>query len=476
MRVSEFYRLGAEQPSLDFVDVRLETDTPLFVDPTALNLLDTEWGTRCKSLVQDYFSLVLQCIHDGDHTRAQRLLAALNEPNETRLGYSSDRPRGHGMGKKLAETMWEALHDSGAVRSGIIHDLEDTALMIDGIASDVISDIVTNIIREPLLEYTKDMCERYGIPLVEGVASLPIWNSRTQQWETRHIQQPVVNGQRLLLVPKALVRKSITFQADNYYNLYLLTRLQEEAVSQGFVQLLRNGQSRPPSKKSLKEQYGEGKEQNRRLTPGREEVLEKYREDKRENPREPLSHEKFAETAETPEPDWEALLAALESVEPGRTDAHEYEVAVKNLFDAMFYPWLIYPTTQTRIHQGRKIIDITYMNMAQDDFFRWLADHYHAQFIIVECKNYTDDPANNEIDQLSGRFSPRRGQFGLLVCRSVSDQDTMQARCRDTANDERGFIVVLDDNDVRELIAAIRNAEPGAKLQMLRDKFQRLVM
>lgn len=44
MRVSEYYTLGLTQPSLDFVDVRLDTDVPLFIDPTALNLLDTEWG------------------------------------------------------------------------------------------------------------------------------------------------------------------------------------------------------------------------------------------------------------------------------------------------------------------------------------------------------------------------------------------------------------------------------------------------
>jgi len=476
MRVSEHYRLGIDQPSLDFVDVRLETDTQLFVDPTALSLLDTEWGARCRSLIQNYFSLVLTSIRNGDHTRALRLLASLNEPNETRLGFSSDRPRGHGMGKKLAETMWSALRDSNAVRTGIIHDLEDTALMIDGVASDVISDIVTNIIREPLLEYTQAMCERYGIPLVDNIASRPIWNMDQQQWQNRHVQQPVVDGQRLLLVPKALVRKTITYQADNYYNLYLLERLQEEDVNHGFVRLLKNGEVRPPTKKSLKERHGEGKEQNRRLTPGREDVLDKYREDKRENPREPLSHEQFAEAAGTHEPDWETLLAALDNIQLGRGDAHAYEVAVKNLFDAMFYPWLMYPETQTRIHNGRKIIDITYMNMAQDDFFRWLRDHYPAQYVIVECKNYTDDPANNEIDQLSGRFSPRRGKFGILVCRSVTDKDTMVARCRDTANDDRGFMIVLDDNDVRELVHTIRMAPADAKLQILRDKFQQLVM
>lgn len=36
MRVSEFYSLGLTQGSLDFVDVDVENDVPLFIDPRAI--------------------------------------------------------------------------------------------------------------------------------------------------------------------------------------------------------------------------------------------------------------------------------------------------------------------------------------------------------------------------------------------------------------------------------------------------------
>lgn len=476
MRVSEYYELGLEQPSLDFVDVRLETDTPLFIDPTALSLLDTEWGARCRALVQDYFSLVLHSIKDGNHNKAKQLLSVLNEPNETRLGYSTGRPHGHGMGKGLAKKMWEELKDSRAVTSGIIHDLEDTALMIDGVSSDVISDIVTNILRNPLLEYTKAMCEEYGIPTL-SIASRPIWDTTEQRWGNRMVDQPVADDKPLLLVPKALIRKTITYQADNYYNLYLLERLQEEEVSQGFVRLLKKGDSRPPTKISLREKYGEaGKEQNRRLTPGREDVLQRYRDDKQENPREPLSHEKLADVTGTPEPDWEALLTALDNTQPGTEHAGQYEEAIKQLFTALFYPWLMYPESHERIHDGRKIIDITYMNMAEDDFFAWLANNYSAPYIMVECKNYSEDPDNPALDQLSGRFSPRRGRFGILVCREIGNKERFRQKCRDTADDDRGFMIGLDDNDIIELVSSVRTAKKDERLDLLRQKFKELVM
>lgn len=434
MRVSEYYSLGVEQPSLDFVDVRLDTDIPLFVDPTALYLLDTEWGVRCRALIHDYFSLVLEYISSNQHSKAKRLLAMLSEPNETHLGLSSGRSRGHGMGSGLADKMWQALVTSDAVRTGLITDLEDTALMIDGIASDVISDIVTNIIREPLLEYTKDMCEQYGIPL-ENRLSRKIWNIDKKEWEQKEMPQPTVviehRLQRLMLVPKAIVRKTITYDAGQYYNKYLLEQLQEEDMANGLVRIMKTtGEHKPPTKQSIKERLSLGqdgkvneKEQNRKLTPERLDVLRRYKQEANETPKPVLSHNEFADVAETSEPDWDTLLNNLINIEPGRNDANQFEKAVEALFNALFHGSLAYPMPQTKLNEGRKRVDITYFNVAKDDFFGWVKDHYTAPYIFVECKNYNTDIGNEELDQLSGRFGTSKGQVGISVSRKIANRD-----------------------------------------------------
>lgn len=475
MRVSEYYELGKNQASLDFVDVRLDTDTPLFIDPTAIHLLDSDWGNKCVSLIQDYFSLVLQYIKNGEHAEARALLSSLNEPNETRLGYSTDNPHGHGMGEKLAEKVWHQLKESQAVKTGLIKDLEDTALLIDGIASDVISDIVTNIIRGSLLEYTIDMCREYGIPFESGVASGPLWDLTAKKWSRKYVEQPVAPNGRLLLVPKAIVRHTITYQADNYYNMYILTRIQEEEAAKGLVQILKNGSTKPLSKKSLRERFGSaGKEQNRKYTPVRPDALEQYRSDKQSEPKEPLGHSQIADSVVAPAPDWDDLLTRLDNVAAGSSGAYEYEVVIKDLLIALFYPWLMYPQTQTEIHEGRKRIDITFTNAAEDDFFAWLRNHYFAPYIIVECKNYKADPQNPELDQLSGRFGNRRGQFGILICRNIENKQLFMQRCKDTAADGRGFIIALDDEDLRQLVSAVRFVKADERLNLLRERFQEL--
>ncbi len=78
--------------------------------------------------------------------------------------------------------------------------------------------------------------------------------------------------------------------------------------------------------------------------------------------------------------------------------------------------------------------------------------------------------------QLAGRVNPRRGNFGLLVCRSIDDKDLFAARCRDTANAGNGYIIALDDDDLAALVKARKdNDNPGA-LRLLRKRFTPLVM
>ena len=71
---------------------------------------------------------------------------------------------------------------------------------------------------------------------------------------------------------------------------------------------------------------------------------------------------------------------------------------------------------------------------------------------MIECKNFSRDVANPEIDQIGGRFSPNRGQMGIIACRSVDDMQKLIIRCSDTYQDSRGLIIPLVDDDFCELL------------------------
>ena len=176
MRISKIYELDRTRASLDFVDVDVKADTPVFVSPRALTLLPSEWGNQCVHLIQNFFETVLTKIREGRNSEAETLLRTLREPNETHLGLSKGESRGHALGNESAHDVWSALSQSEAARSGLLKDLEDTVLMIEGISVDIVSDIATNIIREPLIRYSQEMCEHYGIPTDDQASTGPLWD------------------------------------------------------------------------------------------------------------------------------------------------------------------------------------------------------------------------------------------------------------------------------------------------------------
>lgn len=480
MLVSRYFKLGRNQATLDFLDVHIDRDIPVFVDPAALRSLQTDWGQHCVSLLQNYFEEVLNAISKGNHDRAKQLLACLNERNEFHIGFSKKKPKGRGMGEVSAEDIWESLSNSNAATTGALHDLEDTILFVDGIGPDKLSDAVCNIIRGPLIQYTHQACNYYGIPLTAGINSGPIWNSRDKKWESSLIELPMTKEGPLILIPKVIVRAKQSYGHDEYYRHYLMPILQQhhKDINSSLVHVLQSKKNKGIKKvykTDLYDLYGADKLASAKLTGDHPQALTNYRDAKSATPSRPLDHSAFAEIENVPTANFAALLKDVTSIKPGKKDATAYENAIEKLLSALLYPAFSFPVKQDRIHEGRKRIDITYVNDAKDGFFSWVARNHPASHVFVECKNYGKEVGNPEVDQLAGRFSPSRGKLGILVVRSIEDKARLLQRCKDTSNDQRGFILVLDDSDLAELIKQRQALMYGYGETLLYQQFKALV-
>ncbi|MEU0083470.1 hypothetical protein [Streptomyces sp. NPDC006274] len=463
MRVSEFYSLGRTQGTLDFVDVDTVNDIQVYVDPSSIRYLEDDWGKECMTMLTTFFDSVLDAVRNGDKTRTRDLLSQLSEPNETHLGISRGKSAGRGFGKKMGADFANKLAESEAAKSGLIQDLEDTAFFIDGVDKDIISDVTTNIIRGPLIAYTQQMADLFGIPLEAGVTSGPVWNPNTLEWENGFTELPAPDGDKLLLVPKVIVRRAMHMSRGEYYRHHLVPVLQEEeaeSANRRFADTVRGARGRFwVTKKEIAKKYGSTKPDITRETLKRPSIYEHYREEKRKIGPRPLSHEDLASTGESTSPDYEKLLHAVLDTPTGKEHATQYHHAVEALLTALFYPSLAMPEKEDEIHDGRKRIDISYTNMAREGFFGYLVKHkIPSRYVFVECKNYGKDVRNPELDQLSSRFSPLRGKFGILACRSFKDKTLFLRRCRDTALDQRGYVIALDDEDLKRLVADVKAA------------------
>lgn len=475
-RVSKHFSLGRDQTTLDFVDVPIGSDITVFLDPSRVRSIETAWAAECNSLLQHFFERLLEHIKSGDSAAGLRMLEGLSERNEFHLGFSRGRSQGSGIGREFAKDFWDALDKSKAGKTGLLKDLEDACLFIDGVGPDRISDAACNILRGPLIRYTQHMCAYYGIPLQENIESGPVWNPLHDRWEDSLINLPTTPFGTLLLVPKIAVRHRLVYSAQNYYNRYLLPTMQahEKSINSSLVQVLKSGQIRV-TKKALRGKYGADKLAIATESLKHPGALNQYRKATKKSSH-PLTHHQLAEIENIDAPRFDKLLADVTALPVGRDSASAYEDGIEALLSALFFPSLSAPTKQHEIHDGRKRIDITYVNSSQGGFFHWLAAHYAAAHVFVECKNYGKEVGNPEVDQLAGRFGPSRGQVGILVCRSAENEERLGQRCADTARDQRGFIIHLTDADLAAVVKDYIASNGGAEYPLLRKKFNKLVM
>ena len=154
-----------------------------------------------------------------------------------------------------------------------------------------------------------------------------------------------------------------------------------------------------------------------------------------------------------------ALIEALQHVPAGSDRASEYHRLMVGVVEFLFFPNLLHPKLEQEIHQGRKRIDILLENGAKTGIFDRLPNirKYPCWYVPFECKNYTTEVANPELDQLAGRFSTNRGKVGFLCCRRFENRALFVERCRDTLRDDRGLIIPLDDATVIQVLGLISN-------------------
>lgn len=230
MKISKKYNINKSQNELDFVDIDINKDKPLFIDPYRISKLSGPFIDEANDVINNFFSYLIELLKAGNYTKARSIFINLNEVNETCLGYSKNKPRGNGMGPKKSNDFFEAISSSKAVSLGVLNSIEDIRVFVEGVNSDRISDMTTNIIRKILIEYTQNQCKIFNIPLTSGIASGMYWDVTSRSWKQEYTDMLVINGKRYLLVPKIIVTYGDRITASDYYNQFVLNFLQSENI------------------------------------------------------------------------------------------------------------------------------------------------------------------------------------------------------------------------------------------------------
>jgi hypothetical protein len=481
-RIGDIYKLSKTQHELDFVNINPNRDFPVYLNPFVFSARSDPFSIEASRTIVSFFDHNLTLIKQGSVAAARANFQHLNEPNETCLGQSKHRPKGRGVGDDNADDLFESILNSEAMKTGLVEHLEDTAIFIPGIRRDKVSDMTTNIIRQNLIHYTQQQCELLGIPLTADVPSGFFWDMGSMSWQQEHTDMLIVKQKKILLVPKGVVSYVKEFDVSKYHRHHALEFLQEDHLRRNTrlvqVRYKKNGKIRRRfvTKKDLIEQeLPSDKELLATFTKNHPNIFADFR------------RSAAATVQALPNSDFETidvnalidhLIAKLRAVKKGNKDASAFHSLMTGILEFIFYPNLINPIKEHEIDEGRKRIDITFDNGAPRGGFFYRLQHAFdipCQYIIFECKNYTEDVANAELDQLTGRLSPNRGKFGVIVCRDIEDAPLFIQRCADSYKAQRGLIVPLTDVDIVEILEKKKLGTMHYEDDILSDKARRVM-
>lgn len=476
-RFSEYFNISKDI-ELDFVDIYAFQDIPLFLDPFGISAMGTKWAKECETQIATYFQFLVDSLRIGDKKVTSRLLNALHEVNEIALGYSSGIPKGKGIGFEQAKDIQIAFETSEAAKSGDIKDIADCALMIPGISRDKISDITANILKRKLVEFTQMQCRKYNIP-TQKVAVNNAFDYETFQFTSYYAYLPIVGDSAKILLPISSVRQDPELSKSKYYRNFVLEFLKAEHEHAGdsLSTVLRNGKV-VVRIGDLKKKYPLNVDFLYKFSKDHPRILEKYKSELRRTAINRDSNERTQLKTKRKILNSVERREILNTIQAGKDDANRFHKISYDSLIHIFGDRTSNPNMEVKINDERKRIDIIFNNTDEKGFFYSLNSLHHLQCprIIVECKNYGKEIGNPEVDQINGRLNSKRGQFGIIVCRSIDNKKRLISRCKDIMHDNGNCIITLDDNDMIKLLEFRDRNDEGAIDSYFEYKIDELIL
>ncbi|TXR51554.1 hypothetical protein [Quadrisphaera setariae] len=269
--VTDHYGIPTSPP-VPFLDVDVVDDKPMFIDPHAVRLSGgpQPFAAQAVQCLETFFHEVTACVvsqRQSDQARGLALLQRFEEPWETRLGLAAAGFHGHGGADDVGTWIWNALSGDlqALLRVGLLTQVEDIPLFVEGVGVDITSDLTTRIIYQPLADFTAAMVAQYpqftaGAHTTRRVDK-QVWDPSAKAWVMAQVELPVAAGGELLLVPKDWARPSLLLNATRFYETSVLSHVQLERASR-----TAQGRLLKPRKEDLKGQED--------LARGRETILE----------------------------------------------------------------------------------------------------------------------------------------------------------------------------------------------------------
>lgn len=258
MKIKEY--VDEQRENVDYCNINLARDTKLYVDPLFIQFIseksedstEKNLALKANKQIDAFFSEIVrihnECPSNEKNKAFSDLFKYFKEPQDLRLGLSTPGNSGKGTTKEEMVRLINTREVANLFNHGKTIQPKFFSGLITSFGDDKLSDLISNIIMNVIVEFNELMYEKYSYFRKYQGADKQIYNyfcAESKQWNAKHFSPLVIDGKKLLLVPVKFL--SIN-QTTN------LTRLLYNYVEQPILSLtvhLPNGKIKKPTKKDF---------------------------------------------------------------------------------------------------------------------------------------------------------------------------------------------------------------------------------
>lgn len=213
-------KFGVAKKELDdygALDICLDQDLPLFVDPFLLYASDKREYQKLHENIIAYLSFLKEKSFRRVNSAELKWYYCFKEIPQNWLGFTESGNSGSGLNLDFAKKLYKSLHgifrDFGKNELTETSHLEKLVLLEEGVGKDKISDFTTNLIIDFLAKYTEKFSLKH-IPqekLVKATIQKAVFDSRSGQWLPKSYTLPKNGDNFVLLTPKDILARDDTW-------------------------------------------------------------------------------------------------------------------------------------------------------------------------------------------------------------------------------------------------------------------------
>lgn len=201
------------------LNISLINDLPLFIDPFLLFNSKSPAYQKLHAQMLEYLGFLRDYSVKWNGNVSRGLLSSwytFPEIKQTWLGFSKHGNSGNGPGMSFAKSLNASLcgifQDFDKEKISAPH-IEKLCLIKEGVGRDNISDFVSNLIHQFLLNYTQDFCQKHlSSRFLQSFAVRHVsFDYTTCTWQTKSFVLPHLNQDYVLLTPKDILTKDNTW-------------------------------------------------------------------------------------------------------------------------------------------------------------------------------------------------------------------------------------------------------------------------